>query len=213
MFVFKRQKIYRGRQGGFSVVEMVVAIGLFAVVVVVALSSVLALVSANDKIRTSRSALDNLGFSVEEMARELRFGQNFYCGSGSGPITISTGSPRSECPNGESYMAFEDRLGFITLYYYSESEKCVMKKETNVEWGSTVFTDILPPTSGHGYTCISSNDIEVTYLKFHVHSWTVDSKLQRVSIVLRGYAGESFSTQSSFDFMTSITSRKTPVAY
>jgi type II secretory pathway pseudopilin PulG len=213
MFSSQKTNRYKRLAAGFSVIEMIVAIGLFAMVVVVALTSVLALVNANEKTRTARSALDNLGFTVEEMARALRFGQNYYCEAGSTPINLYSSNNRSECPNGGSYLAFEDRSGFINLYYYSATDKCIMKKVTNIQWAAGDFTDVLPPTSGHGYACISSDDVEVTYFKFHVHSWTIDSKIQRVTIVIRGYAGENPSTQSTFDFMTSVASRKTPVDY
>ena len=65
---------------GFSLVEMIVALGLFTVIMFVMISVLASVSSANEKARTLRIVIDNLNFAVENMARTTRVGSDYYCG-------------------------------------------------------------------------------------------------------------------------------------
>lgn len=195
---------------------MVVALALFATVALVSLTSVISLVGANDKARTTRNALDNLSFAIEDITRNLRFGKNYYCrpsGSEGTAISITVSTPRLDCPNGGSYMAFANKFGYIVLYRYDSVDKRILKKETNVKWGSSSFTDTLPVSGNlNGYEPITSlTNLEISTFNFYVIDDNTVTTAQRATIVIRGTAGVRAATKSSFNVMTSVFSRTVPV--
>ncbi len=76
---------------GFTLIELVVAIGIFGLVVIMAVSIfVIALVSQR-RIISLRNIEDNGRFALESMAREIRTGKNFGGGSNSLSFTNAKG--------------------------------------------------------------------------------------------------------------------------
>lgn len=67
---------------GFTLVEMMVATALFVTVMLVSVSTLLALVHANRKAQSLQSIIDNLNVSLDGMERAIRTGSNFHCGGG-----------------------------------------------------------------------------------------------------------------------------------
>ncbi len=65
---------------GFTLLEMVVAVGVFAVAAVLGVSSYLALTGAQKKALTLQSIQNNLRFVIESMARDIRVGSYYHCG-------------------------------------------------------------------------------------------------------------------------------------
>ena len=64
---------------GFTLVEMIVSLGIFAVVAVVALGALVRIMTANQKAQTLQSAMTNISFALESMSRELRSGITYHC--------------------------------------------------------------------------------------------------------------------------------------
>ncbi len=71
---------YPIRSRGFTLVEMIVAVGLFAVVMLVSISALLALIDANRKAQALQSVMNNLNIAVDGMVRSIREGSNYRCG-------------------------------------------------------------------------------------------------------------------------------------
>jgi prepilin-type N-terminal cleavage/methylation domain-containing protein len=73
---------------GFSLIEMIVAVGIFAVVMTISLAALLNLSDIQKKAEALRATNDNLNFSLETMMREIRSGKS-YCAAGLGPVCSS----------------------------------------------------------------------------------------------------------------------------
>lgn len=74
------------RSQGFTLLELIVSIGLFTIVVTIAMSAYLALISLDRKARATNDLVSNLSFVVESMSRNIRTGTAYACGGfGSGP--------------------------------------------------------------------------------------------------------------------------------
>jgi len=69
------------RSHGFTLIEMIVAVGLFSIVMLVSISALLSLVDANRKAQALQSVMNNLNIAVDGMVREIREGSNYRCGS------------------------------------------------------------------------------------------------------------------------------------
>ncbi len=65
------------RDGGFTLLEMIVAGGIFTAVVTIAVGAVLAIGQAQVKASNIQNVQDNLRFALELISREMRTGRDF----------------------------------------------------------------------------------------------------------------------------------------
>ncbi len=92
---------------GFTLVELIVSIGLFTVVLTIAASAYLSLISLNRKARATNDLVSNLSYVVEAMSRSIRTGSSYQCGGLGG----------TNCPsNGNSTFAFTNDQGQSVTY-------------------------------------------------------------------------------------------------
>lgn len=98
----KQKTVGRSAGKGFTLVELIVAVGIFALLMVLSVGALLAIVSANKNAQGIRSAVDNLNFSLETMARTIRTGSNYNCNGG-------------DCSGGTS-LSFTDQSGSVVTY-------------------------------------------------------------------------------------------------
>jgi type II secretory pathway pseudopilin PulG len=80
-------------------IETIVAVGLFSVVMLVATTALLALMAANRKAQSVQTVMTNLNVAVDGMARAIRMGTHYRCGS-------STPTDPN-CPEGNTTFYFE----------------------------------------------------------------------------------------------------------
>ncbi|MEM9336366.1 MAG: type II secretion system protein [Patescibacteria group bacterium] len=64
---------------GFSLIELIVSLGLFSVVITVSVGSLLVLIGANQREQATQNIMTNLAFSLDSMTREIRTGFDYYC--------------------------------------------------------------------------------------------------------------------------------------
>ena len=65
--------------GGFTLIEVMISIGLFTVIMIIGITAILNVNNTYRKSRTMRSAIDNLSFIMEDMARNIRLGSSYRC--------------------------------------------------------------------------------------------------------------------------------------
>lgn len=73
MRVFKEQQ-------GFTLLELIVAIGIFSVAATISVSTLIFLASAQRKAINLQNAHDNIRFALEFIAREIRTGDTYLAG-------------------------------------------------------------------------------------------------------------------------------------
>lgn len=81
---------------GFSLVELMVSMTLFAIVMLVAVGALLSLVDANRKARALENVMNNLNIAVDGMVRSIRMGNTFNCDS----TSIPDGETGGDCNGG-----------------------------------------------------------------------------------------------------------------
>jgi prepilin-type N-terminal cleavage/methylation domain-containing protein len=168
---------------GFTLVELMVSVSIFAIVLLICSGSILSVLDANRKSQSLRSVMDNLNSTLEGMTRNIRFGYAYHCGTGG-----STASPQ-DCISGDSTFYMN---GAQIIYRLNGSS---IERSTN---------------GGINYYKITSPDLVIQNLKFYVLGSTIypDLNQPRVIISITGYVGVKQTTGSTFTLETTISQRK-----
>jgi prepilin-type N-terminal cleavage/methylation domain-containing protein len=181
---------------GFTLIEMIVAVGLFAVVMVICVSTLFALVNANRKAQALQSVMNNLDISLDGMARSIREGSIYHCG-GSSPQPYES---RQDCLSGDNI--------FVFLPYGHDSSD-------PTHWWAYKFDNVNHQVvkSENGatgtYFPITAPEVTIDDMKFYVVGTTRDDTTQpKVVIVVKGTAAASNAkTRSSFHIQAAATQR------
>lgn len=109
---------------GYTLIELIIAVGLFAVVMTLATGAYLIVIGVNRRIQSTVIGIDNLSFALDTMTRDIRTGTNYNCGG--------TG----DCPSGASTFSFTDQSGRFVSYRVNGSAV-----QETVNGVSSVLTD------------------------------------------------------------------------
>src|SRR3989338_3254669 len=101
---------------GFTLVEMIVSIGLFTIVLFISSSAFLAVLNADRKSRFTRIATDSLNISLEDMARRIKTGSAYYCGDK--VIGMSSLTNTMDCVSGTTIVFTEQDGATRTFYHF-----------------------------------------------------------------------------------------------
>lgn len=176
---------------GFTLVELLVSVSLFAVIMLISMGSILSVFEANKKSQTLRAVMDNLNFTLEAMTRTIRFGTNYHCDITQGTLT----SPR-DCAAGADSFSVLDSTGANQVTYKLSG------------------TRIARSINGGADYYLTSSDVTIQSLKFYVfgstkYSTGADLYQPQVIIVVGGYAGSTTrpTIQSTFSLQTTVSQR------
>lgn len=79
---------------GFTLIEIMTAVSIFAVVMTISMGSIIGVFETNRKSEALKAVMDNLNLAVESMSREMRFGHTYNdgvpCSSGCHSIAFTT---------------------------------------------------------------------------------------------------------------------------
>lgn len=166
---------------------MIVAVGLFAVVMLISVSTLLSLVNANRKAQSLQSVINNLNVAVDGMVRAVRMGSAYHCGS-AGNYNTPT-----DCALGDTFLAFQPFHSGATavspwLYWYAQDENGVGRLYKS-ESGSI--------SDG---VAVTSPDVAIESVRFYVIGSTRGDNVQpKVLVVIKGTAGAGLlKTRSTF---------------
>jgi len=190
---------------GFTLIEMIVSVGLFAVVMLICVAALLSLVDANKKAQAIQSVMNNLNVAVDGMVRSVRMGTNYHCGT---DLSVTSGlpSPRDCVYPGESFFQFEpfrdcsaqgtscDSNGNVppTSYYYQVDTI-----------GGKAVGRLYRSTDGLQGIAITAPEVSIDSVKFFVtgscpartgYSCTPDDVQPKVLMDIKGRAGATKAT-------------------
>lgn len=175
---------------GFTLIEIMVSLSIFAIVMVVALGTLLVLVRASAVAQASQEVTNNLSFALDSMTRDIRTGYSYYCDNNADPET-QNGSEVNDC-SGERGLVFTDggsgdRFG----YRLNTTENTIEKKVEDGSW--------IPVTSAA---------ITIDRFEFHVTGTTrSDTEQPTIRILVSGIAGQSSDLIAEFDIQTTVVAR------
>lgn len=188
---------------GFTLIEMMVAIAVFSIVMVTAMSALLNVIDANNKARSIKTAINNISFALEGISKDMRMGTEYECFLRDGNcVGIKYKSPRVEL-KGYAYYKFQPGQDGES----GQVLECLEKDGRNC-------------TSPSDFQPITSAEVNLTDVKFYVlgvenslNSVDSGTKTQpRMIMTISGTAGPANKPklQTTFDLQTSVSQRIRP---
>ena len=74
---------------GFTLLEMIVSLGVFAVCALIAVGGFVSLVESSKKTHSNKVVINNINYSIESMVREMRTGKDYFCYKPQDPSMIT----------------------------------------------------------------------------------------------------------------------------
>ena len=179
-------------KGGFTLVEMIVAVGLFAIVMLICISALLSLVDANRKAQALQSVMNNLNVALDGLVRNVREGTAYQCAAtspGSAPVYPSAYPATADCSNsgGEelSFEPYHQSAGAVSLWVYW------FQKDANGV-GRLYRSEDGVPADG---VPITAPEVSIDDVKFYViGASSADNVQPKVLVIIRGSAGATKAT-------------------
>lgn len=215
MIYFSPQQKNTKSFSGFTLVEMLVVLGLFSFIMTLATSVLYSTQAINIKLQETQAVLDNVNVSLETMSRDIRYGSDFHCSTMlSDPSFLLRKSCQYEGGIGGRYLFFKPIDAASTsdrVAYYASTTltgNVILKDEYYVGKGTTTYE-------------ITADDVKIKSLIFFVSgadsttaSKNVDSPLVDYvqPLVTFGISGETIpvkvgASSTSFIMQSSISSR------
>lgn len=111
-----------GARRGFTLVEMIVAVGIFAIVMTVIMTTLVSVMAASNRAGSTQVATDNLSFALDTMSRSIRYGYHYYCTDEpieSGVLPADT----QDCADGGMTLIFTNTIGGTMRAGYRLAER------------------------------------------------------------------------------------------
>jgi prepilin-type N-terminal cleavage/methylation domain-containing protein len=175
-------------QSGFTLVELMVAVSIFAVVLTMSMGAILSILDANRKAQAVSSVMDNLNAAVESMTRTIKTNTNYIVADDGTGITVTD----------------DDTQDRPTMEYYFEEDE--IDGETR---GSIYFRDgrtdddiAIPITAPE----VDIDDFAVERIGFD-GSTGEECYQPKVLINVRGTAGVNDRVRTAFAIQTVVSQR------
>jgi len=171
---------------GFLLVEMIISVAIFTVVMTAGLGSLLSLIDANKRSQSFKIVVNNLNLAMETMAREIRTGHTYNCGSVSG----------GDCSGGDDIIYFTSSSGASVSYRLADGSV-----ERGYDSGGGVI-------SSESFKKITADDLILNNMAFYVVGSSVGDSLQpKVVISVTAYTGERVKDFAEFELQTTVSQR------
>jgi prepilin-type N-terminal cleavage/methylation domain-containing protein len=172
---------------GFTLIEMLVSVALFAIVMVVCVGALLSLVGANRKAQALESVMNNLNISLDDMVRAMREGSVYDCGN--------IGTTPTDCANGSNTFSFApyntdtSKPYQPTVYKYVVSAPNTICVTTTGSGGCIIRSQ----NGGTTFSSLTAPEVSITSMYFYVvgtaSGISGDNNQPRVIITIVGTAG------------------------
>lgn len=182
--------MHTSQQHGFTLIEMLVSVALFAIVMLIMGGALLSLTYANRKAQALQSVMNNLNISLDSMVRGIRMGNNYRCGSATPSV--------ADCATGGSAL-------YITPYGSDSAQR-------SQDWGFIYdsATQRLYKVVGSGQQiALTAPEVKISSMTFYVVGTTRgDTTQPKVVITIKGsVTGSTLLSNSTFNIQATAVQR------
>ena len=141
-------KQYQNTCRGFTLVEMLVAVSIFAIVMTISIGTLIVLLSAAGVAQSAQSITSNLSFAVDTIARHIRTGYDYYCTNTVPADGAALPSSIGDCVDGASVFVFteQNQSGSGTqrvAYRFDSTEQALFQKVEDGSWVRLTSTEVI----------------------------------------------------------------------
>jgi prepilin-type N-terminal cleavage/methylation domain-containing protein len=211
MQIYTQMKyILPSKQKGFTLVEMIVSVGLFSIVMLIAISAILSIIGNNKKVQAINNVVNNLNFAIESMVRDMKTGYLYKCDAAVFPPdkTLGTLCANSAVPN-RSIEFFSTLSGVPIPVQYRFIPPTTESDGTYTPGYIVKRTGTGPDNSDVDLT--SKSDVDIQDVKMYIHSptpgSTVNPSQPSIFLIIRGKANILENEVTEFGLQTFISQR------
>ena len=170
------------KKGGFTLIEIIVSLGVFSVVILIILGAVFSIINLQRKTSAFRAAQENLSYAFESMAKEIRTGHKY----------------------GSNYDLSNGK--FVRLTFINDTNREVLY-EVDASGRVTKSTNDIGQPHGNPMP-LTSSEVFVESLKFEITGAGPEGNQPMVRAMISGVVGKGTKYEASFFLQTAITQRK-----
>ena len=161
---------------GFTLIELMVSVTLFAIIMLICVGALLALVAANRKAQALQSVMNNLNIALDGMVRSVRMGSD-YDGS-VGCSGGANGAYPHDCANGSTQLSFQP-------YGSSSGPRWVYRFTEDSNGNGQI-----EKSEGSEFIPITASEVSIDEMYFYVVGTNAHDTVQpKIVIVVKGSAG------------------------
>lgn len=184
---------------GFTLVELMVAVAVFSLVMVTAMSALVNVIDANKKARSIKTAINNISMTLEGLSKDMRMGSDYKC--------LDEGGGIVECAlTGNSGIRFKSSKATDLYVYYKLSENATGSGKINYCTSSSVNGLCA------SWSPLTSSEVDIDNLKFYILGIESPDNIKtqpKMIMTISGKAG-SGKTETEFDLQTGVSQRVRP---
>ena len=188
---FLKKNRVRGQEG-FTLIEIMVSVAIFAIVMTISMGAIFTIINNDKKAQAIKSVMNNLDSAIEDMTRTIKTGSE-YATSGS-------------CPGLQVDESNSLKVGNAVVDVGSSSAAPVVYSLVNNQIWKTTGNSGDPDYSS--YT-VTAPEVTIERMCFYVSGNNLegpDNEQPEVLMIIEGYAG-SGQTQTHFNLQSSISQR------
>lgn len=171
---------------GYTLIELMVAVGLFALIMTLASGAYLVMIGINRQTQNITAGINDLSFALETMTRNIRLGYGYTCPTGTNDCTIDASA------NNFSFNNEHDKL----VKYSRDISAFAIQQEVDGDGVLIPLTD--------------SSAVKVTSLTFYVSgTGKLDNAQPHVTITVSGTIDTGHGKTEPFTVETGATMRGT----
>ena len=187
----------RGSSSGFTLIEMLVAVALFATVMTIAVGSLISIVGASRRSIAAQSVINNLNFAIDDMSRTIRNGTDYVFTPDSQQITATSS-------DGVKVM-YKFASGVCTVGYL---HGCIMKSVNNGDFLPITSPEISFDDNGAKFYLIGASPRSGNTCVSGTQPANTDCIQPKVTLILRAHVDYMGNPIANLNIETTMTQRR-----
>lgn len=209
------------RSNGFTLVELIVSLGIFTAVMFIATGALLSIINVNKKAQAQQSAINNINFALENMARNIRTGSRYICSNRDIDVltqstysqvgnNISPSGDGQDCVSGDTTLEFNSNItgnSDVDTWAYVFKEvngKGSIWKLTSIPCtvGCSATVEGVSRTYNREIYQVTADEIDIDKLRFVVEGTGTGDGQPRaiINIVGHAFVNENVASPRRVDF-------------